>query len=318
MKFVLENLSVMVQLRREKWTIILAFAAIYVVWGSTYLAILIGLNDIPPFLLSGIRFLVAGIILHIWCWWKGESFPSQVAIVKNSIAGILMLVGGTVSVAWAEQYLSSSMAAIIVTILPFWFVLLDRKQWKFYFSNKSILTGLLLGFTGVSLLLGFGNNKSMFHSSHSNLLEGISVILLGGIAWTLGSLYSKYQPAKTSLLVNGSIQLLSAGIFCLIISGVIGEWSQFSIIKTAASSWAALAYLVVMGSLVAYLSYLYLLKKRSPAQVSTYVYINPVIAVFLGSIIANESITLMKVVALLIILAGVLLVNLPKYKFRTT
>jgi len=317
-KFVLENLSVMVQLRREKWTIILAFAAIYVIWGSTYVAILIGLNDIPPFLLSGIRFLVAGILLYLWCYWKRESLPSSSAMLKNSISGVLMLVGGTVSVAWAEQYLSSSMAAIIVTILPFWFVLLDRRQWKFYFSNKSILTGLLLGFAGVSLLLGFGNQRPLLHANNSNQWQGIAVILFGGIAWTLGSLYSKYQPLKTPLLVNGSIQLLSAGIFCLLISGFAGEWSQFSFVKTEARSWAALAYLVVMGSLVAYLSYLYLLKKKSPAQVSTYVYINPVIAVLLGNFIANETINFLKIIALIIILGGVLLVNLPKYKFRTT
>ena len=171
-------------LDKEKWTIILAFAAIYIVWGSTYLAILIGLNDIPPFLMSAIRFLLAGIILHIWCQWKGESLPSREVIVKNSIAGILMLVGGTVSVAWAEQYLSSSMAAIIGTILPFWFVVLDSRQWKFYFRNKSILTGLFLGFAGVCLLLGFGSKEWSLHQTYSSQLQGIIVILLGGVAWT--------------------------------------------------------------------------------------------------------------------------------------
>ena len=305
-------------LDREKWTIILAFAAIYIVWGSTYLAILIGLNDIPPFLMSAIRFLLAGVILHIWCQLKAESLPSREVIVKNSIAGILMLVGGTVSVAWAEQYLSSSMAAIIVTILPFWFVVLDSRQWKFYFRNKSILTGLFLGFAGVCLLLGFGSKEWLLHQTYSSQLQGIIVILLGGVAWTLGSLYSKYQPVKTSLLVNGYIQLLSSGIFCLMISGVIGEWQRFSVVDTSTSSWLALIYLAVMGSLVAYLSYLYLLKKRSPAEVSTYVYINPVIAVLLGSMMANESISLLKMAALFIILAGVLLVNLPKYRFRTS
>jgi len=308
----------MAYLIKEKWTIIFAFAAIYIVWGSTYLAIWIGLNDLPPFLMSAIRFLIAGAILLFWCRWKGEEYPNALTITKNAICGVLMLVGGTVSVVWAEQYLTSSLAAIIVTILPFWFVLLDRRHWKFYFSNKNIVAGLILGFLGVTLLLGFGSQASTPILKNSNQLIGIGVIFFGGLAWTLGSLYSKYKPAKASLLVNGAVQLLSAGFFCLIISLFAGEWRNFSIVNINSSSWWALVYLIIMGSLVTYLSYLYLLKKRSPAQVSTYVYINPVIAVVLGMLLANESISLLKIIALMIILGGVLLVNLSKYNLRST
>jgi len=318
MKFVFTNGLNMLNTSKEKWTIIFAFAAIYFVWGSTYLAIWIGLNDIPPFLMSAIRFLVAGAILQCWCSWKGEEFPDTSTITKNAVGGILMLVGGTVSVVWAEQFLSSSLAAIIVTILPFWFVLLDKRHWKLYFSNKGILIGLILGFVGVTLLLGFGNPTSSSLLKNSNQLAGIGVILFGGLAWTAGSLYSKYKPANAPLLVNGAIQLLSAGIFCLLISLVSGEWQNFSFFEINTSSWWALAYLIIMGSLVTYLSYLYLLKKRSPAQVSTYVYINPVVAVLLGALLANESISVLKVIALIVILGGVLLVNLPKNKIRST
>ena len=308
----------MTQLKKDKWAIFLAFTAVYIVWGSTYLAIWIGLNDLPPFLMSALRFLVAGGILQCWCRWKGEDYADPSSITRNAVSGILMLVGGTVSVVWAEQYLSSSLAAIIVTILPFWFVILDKRNWRYYFSNKSIVAGLVLGFAGVTILLGFGNSASAPLLRSTNQLIGIVVILFGGLAWTMGSLYSKYKPARTSLLVNGSIQLLFAGVFCLFISFMSGEFRNFSLIGINSSSWWALAYLIIMGSLVTYLSYLYLLKKRSPAQVSTYVYINPVVAVLLGTLLANESITLLKVVALLIILAGVLLVNLPKYKLHST
>ena len=300
-------------MQREKLSIVLAFAAIYLVWGSTYLAIWIGLNDIPPFLMSAIRFLIAGIILHVWCSWKHEPFPASRDMIRNSISGIFMLVGGTVSVAWAEQYLSSSLAATIVSILPFWFVVLDRRQWNFYFSNKYIIAGLVIGFLGVLLLLGFGNNRT---SLPTNQWPGIVVLLLGGMAWTVGSLYSKYKPANSSLLVSGSVQLLAAGIFCGIVSGFSGEWQHFSPEGINTSSWLALLYLIIMGSLVAYLSYLYLLKKRSPAQVSTYVYVNPMIALLLSALIANESISFLKIISLLIILGGVLLVNLPKYSIR--
>jgi len=307
----------MIQLSKERLTVLLAFAAIYIVWGSTYLAIWIGLNDIPPFLMSGLRFLVAGFILHIWCWCKGETFRGTQVITRNTISGILMLVGGTVSVAWAEQYLSSSLAATIVTILPFWFVLLDRPHWNFYFSHKAIIAGLILGFAGVILLLRYGGNKSSSALGHSNQWLGVVVLLFGGIAWTVGSLYSKYKPAKSSLLANASVQLLASGFFCLLVSWLFGEWNHFAPQKIASSSWLALLYLIVMGSIVTYLSYLYLLKKRSPAQVSSYVYINPVIALLLGSFIANESITTLKIISLVIILGGVLLVNLPRYTTRT-
>jgi len=300
----------------ERWNIILAFTAVYVVWGSTYLAIQIGLNDLPPFMLSGLRFLIAGLVLQCWCSWKGESLPDKKSIWRSSLAGVLMLVGGVVSVAWAEQFMSSSLAAIIVTLLPFWFIILDKKQWSFYFSNKSIIAGLILGFAGVCILFGFGNLS--LSANHSNQVEGILVIFCGGIAWTAGSLYAKYKPVKAPLLVNGSIQLLAAGAFCLLISWAIGEWNHFSFSATNASSWMALLYLIIMGSLVAYLSYLYLLKKRPAAQVNTYVYINPVIAILLGAVLANESITLIKIIGLTIILVGVLLVNMPKYRLHST
>ncbi len=128
----------------QKWKIILAFAVIYLVWGTTYLAILFAIKDIPPFLMSGMRFLFAGIILYFFCLVKKEQQPNFLSFSKNVFRGILMLVGGTVSVTWAEQYLPSSTAAIIVTSVPFWFVILDRKQWKFYFSNKVLIIGLLI------------------------------------------------------------------------------------------------------------------------------------------------------------------------------
>src|SRR5688572_8047940 len=143
-----------------QWKVILAFAAIYVIWGSTYLAILWVIRDIPPLLMSGIRFIAAGVILFGLCLWKGETLPDYSSFVKNSVCGILMLFGGTGAVAWSEQYIPSGLAAVIVTTVPFWFILLDRKKWSFYFSNKLIIPGLLFGFTGVVLLAGFDSHLS--------------------------------------------------------------------------------------------------------------------------------------------------------------
>ena len=294
--------------------IVLAFAAIYIIWGSTYLAILFAIHDIPPLLMSGLRFMAAGILLFGWCTWKGEKLPGYSSFLKNSFSGILMLLGGTGAVAWSEQYIPSGLAAVIVTTVPFWFILLDKKQWSFYFSNKSIIPGLLVGFTGVLLLLFFNtsDNAPTIYSGKS--LLGILVIILGGIAWTTGSLYSKYKPTGDSLLVNATVQLLVAGVVSLLISISSGESRNFSITTVSTNAWLALLYLIVAGSLVAYLCYLWLLKVKTAAQVSSYVYVNPVVAVLLGALIAGEEVTPIQRVSLLLILLGVWLVNLPKYK----
>ena len=297
-----------------QWKVILAFAAIYVIWGSTYFAILWVIRDIPPLLMSGIRFMAAGIILFGWCLWKGETLPDYSSFVKNSVCGILMLFGGTGAVAWSEQYIPSGFAAVIVTTVPFWFILLDRKKWSFYFSNKLIIPGLLFGFTGVVLLAGFDPGIYLTHNDNSKATLAILVIIVGGIAWTAGSLFSKYNAAGNSVLMNAAVQLLVAGIFSSGVSIFSGESRDFSFTTVQPSGWLALLYLVTAGSLVTYLCYLWLLKVRHPAQVSSYVYVNPVVAVLLGALFADEKISAIQIISLAIIITGVLLVNSSKFK----
>jgi drug/metabolite transporter (DMT)-like permease len=226
-----------------------------------------------------------------------------------------MLFGGTVSVAWGEQYLPSSLAAIIVTALPFWFVVLDKKQWPFYFSNKLIILGLLIGFAGVAVLVGFDKPEHPFATAgRGKQVLAILGIVAGGIAWSGGSLVSKYKPTGNSVLMNAAMQLVIAGVFTLLVSGIVGEWRAFSFEQVRISSWMAVLYLVTFGSLVTYLCYLWLLKVRPAAQVSTYVYINPVVAVILGALFMNEQITWVQVLSLVIILGGVLIVNRVRFK----
>lgn len=300
-------------MNKTQWTVILAFAAVYIIWGSTYIALLIGIQSIPPFLLSALRFLFAGIILFGWCFVKREALPSVRSIRINSIAGTLTLFGGTVSVAWAEQYISTSLAAIIVTAVPFWFIILDKKQWAFYFNNKSIIAGLIIGFAGVIILVGFDKTNTTNSTTH-NQLAGALAVVAGGIGWTSGSLFAKYRPTGSPLLINTSLQLLAAGVFSLLVSYLSGEWKTFSFSAVTTNAWMALFYLVTMGSIVAFSCYLFLLKVRPPALVSTYVYVNPIVALLLGAIFVNEPVTWIKILALTIILGGVLLVNLSKYR----
>ena len=299
----------------NNWKVMLAFAAVYIIWGSTYLVILVALKNIPPFLMSGLRFLFAGLLLLAVCIQKREPWPAAPSLKINTLCGILMLFGGTVSVTWGEQYLPSSLAAIIVTSLPFWFIVLDKKQWSFYFSNKLIIVGLLIGFAGVAVLVGFDTpGHPSADADRSKQVLAILGIIAGGIAWSGGSLLSKYKPTGNSVLMNAAIQLLIAGIFTLLVSGIVGEWNAFSFEQVHISSWMAVAYLVTFGSLITYLSYLWLLKVRPAAQVSTYVYINPVVAVVLGALFMNEHITWVQVLSLAIILGGVLIVNRVRFK----
>ncbi len=288
--------------------VIAAFAAIYLIWGSTYLAILFSLKSMPPFLLSGIRFSIAGAILLGWRLLRGER-PGMTPTLQNAFAGVLMLFGGTGAVVWVEQHISSGLAAIVVASLPFWFMLLDYRQWAYNFSQKLILLGILIGFGGIITLFGSDSGNLS-----GKTLFAIFVLLAGCISWATGSLYVKYHPSKQSTTMNAGIQMLAAGLFSALTGWFEGETRTFSLANVSAESWLGLTYLIGFGSLIGYLSYVWLLGVRSTVQVGTYAYVNPVVAVFLGWLFAAEPFSGRQLLALAVILLGVLLVNLPKYQ----
>jgi drug/metabolite transporter (DMT)-like permease len=302
---------------KQNWKIIAAFSVIYFIWGTTYLAIVFAIRDIPPLLMSALRFLLAGIVLYIICLVKNEQHPDYTSFLKIIFRGILMLVGGTVSVAWAEQSLSSSTTAIIVTSVPFWFILLDRRQWAYYFSNKILILGLIVGFIGVALLTNFNHAGSPDLAHAAKRTTSVLVLIAGGIAWTSGSLVSKYKPTGHSLLMTTAIQLIVSGFFCLFLGIFIGESDHFYFREVRQSAWLGFLYLALFGSILTYICYLWLLKVRPAAQVSSYVYVNPVVAILLGGLIGKESITWLHILSLAVILFGVLMINLPKYKIAT-
>ncbi|HEX2532825.1 MAG TPA: EamA family transporter [Chitinophagaceae bacterium] len=296
----------------SKGLIIAAFAALYLIWGSTYLGIAYALKSIPPFLMVAVRFLLAGGLLYGWCLLRGEKTPPLRSVGISALAGLLMLFIGNGAVVWVEQYLPSGLAAIIVATVPLWFVALDRRQWAAYFANKWIVAGLLVGFGGVVYLFS-GNSSAQFFDDPQKLAS-LFVLVLGTIGWTVGSLYSKYKPAEGSTPMKVAIQMLAAGIAGVPVSVATGETAQFSWSALTPESAGALLYLVVFGSLVAYSAYVWLLSVRPPSLVGTYAYVNPVVAVFLGWLFAGEAIGSRQVVALAIILAGVILVNIAKEK----
>lgn len=304
---------------KNKWLVPVAFANIYVIWGLTFIAISYGLNGFPPFILSGFRFFAAGLLIFGYLRAKGEKANSLVNWRKNAITGILILTGGTGLVGWGEQYVTASEASIAIATGPFWFIAIDKKNWKKYFSDKWIPIGLLLGFAGLILFLGGSVSSANTHSAASSSLRIIAfvVLALSSIFWVLGSLYSKNNPASHSTFMNISQQLISAGIASFLIALFRNEWSEFSITTIPVSAWLGLLFLIFLGSIVAYISYIWLLSVKPAALVSTHTYINPIVTVIAGALIGNEIINGNQLFGLFIILIGVLLTNATKY-FKLT
>jgi drug/metabolite transporter (DMT)-like permease len=293
--------------------VLLAFAGIYVIWGSTFLAISYGLTGFPPFILSGFRFLFAGLILFLWRKSQKESSGTLIDWKKNAITGILILTGGTGLVAWGEQYVTSTEAAIAIATGPFWFIALDRKNWGSYFSNKLITGGLAIGFIGLLLFLKGSIASENPQASGALRIAAFIVLALSSVSWVLGSLYSKNNPASNSTFMNISQQLIVAGLASLFIAIFRGEWQQFAPTEIPLNAITGLLFLIFFGSITAYVSYIWLLGVKDPVLVSTHTYINPIVAVIIGWIIAGESISGVQFAGLGIILFGVMLTNFSRY-----
>ncbi|MCL9805019.1 EamA family transporter [Flavobacterium amniphilum] len=294
--------------------VLIAFASIYIIWGSTFLAIAIALHSFPPFVLSGLRFFTAGLILFVWQRSKGHKGNSFVNWRKNAIVGILILTGGSGLVAWGEQYVSSTEAAIAIATGPFWFVALDKKNWKHYFSNVPIVLGLIIGFIGLILFLKGSVSTENLNANGTQRIIAFGVLTLSSISWVLGSLYSKRNPANQPTFMNTAQQLIAAGVASFFIALLKGEWQTFEVTEVTSGAWFGLAFLIFFGSIVAYMSYIWLLGVKDPVLVSTHTYINPIVAVLLGWFIANEQIGSNQLLGLFVILSGVLLTNSANYK----
>ncbi len=296
--------------RNQAIKVFLAFLAVYIIWGTTYLAAIVGLESFPPFLLSAFRFSTAGIILLIFSILKGLKFPQGKLLGLYLANGVVMLVGGSGLVTWSEQYVLSGYAAVVVASEPFIFVLLDRRRWTFYFSNKNIVAGLLIGFIGVVMFVWFSSAFELESKSADLVITGYTVLFLSCFLWVIGSIFSsRIKESDTSVVTISAVQLLSAGVFSFLLAGVTNEFDGFSFVDVTARSWSGLFFLTFGGSVVAYLSFVWLLTVRSPAQVSTHTYINPIVALFMGWWMANEPISFQQMICVGVILLGVLLTN---------
>lgn len=292
--------------------VILAFLAIYLIWGTTYLAIVIGLEGFPPFFMATVRFVIAGLILVAYSLWMGEGFPAWESLVKNAFIGLIVLTGGQGLLIWSEQYIASGYASVLVATLPVWFVVMDRMNWKLYFSNFYILAGVLIGFVGIVILFKDKlSEPTTAHDSQIQLLASLAVIA-GAMCWVIGTLYHRSRPAPGSIYLNLGWQLLGGSVMCLMISAGSGELQQLNWQETTWTSWMVVVYLAIAGSIIAFVAYTWLLKEKPSAIVGTYAYINPIVAVFLGWLLADEAITGTQLVGMSIVLFSAVLINMNR------
>lgn len=294
--------------------VILSFATVYTVWGSTYFFILKALQGFPPMFLGALRFIIAGLIMLGWSFLRGEKMFILKDIKHSALSGILMLFVGTGIVIWVEQYLPSAFVAILVSAAPLWFVLMDKPKWKENFTNKATITGLIIGFIGIVLLFSEKINSAFSLGGNHAEFGSMLLLLVGSLSWTAGSLFSKYKATSGSNTVNVGWQMLAAGIPFIPISFLLGEPQHLQWKSIPVNAWLSVLYLIFFGSIAAYTAYVWLLQVRPAAQVSTYAYVNPVVAVLLGVLFASEKISFVQLLGLAIILGSVLLINLAKYR----
>lgn len=294
--------------------VILAFITVYIVWGSTYFFILQCVRHIPPFLVGFFRFATAGTMLLAWCLFKGEKIFDWALIKHAIICGVLLLFIGNGSVIWAEQVLPSSLAAVLASASPIWFVVLDKKNWKENLHSQATVIGLIIGFLGVILLFSTQVNVALASSGYSGMMTvGLIVLIFGSISWAAGSLYSKYNSTAGGNLKT-AWQMVAGGLAFLPATFITHEWKTFHFSSVPVNTWLSLGYLIVFGSLLAYSAYVWLLNVRPATQVSTYAYVNPVVAVLLGVFLAGEKVGVIQIAGLVVVLASVLLINIPKYR----
>ena len=284
--------------------VVLGLLVIYVLWGSTYLAIRFGLESIPPFLMSGVRYGLAGAILLVVAKARGAPRLEVRDLAPAFTGGALLLLCGNGGVVWAEQHVSSGLAALLVATEPLFIVLLQAALLERRFPDPRSLAGVAVGMSGVAVLLG----PDRVAGERPDLV-GTAAVLFAAFSWALGSILSRRFRPPDSPLQAAALQMLAGGGLLLALSATAGEWARFSPALVTARSAAALAYLLVFGSLVGFTVYVWLLRAASPALVSTYAFVNPAVAMFLGWLLADEPLAPRTLLAAALIVGAVVLIT---------
>jgi drug/metabolite transporter (DMT)-like permease len=280
----------------------IAWIAICIIWGTTYFAIRIGVADLPPMLFAGFRWIAAGIILVSIQRLLGNKLPQRNEIKHLAIVGIALIGVANGLVVVAEQWIPSGLTALLITTLPFWMVSFESLLPNGPKFNRYIIFGLIIGLAGVFLIFG----KDLQKWINGNYLFGVLALMGAVISWSLGSIYSKYKKTSVHPMMGASVQMLIAGVLQTLLGLILGEHNSFHL--TQNGFWA-IAYLVIFGSIFGYASYIYAIHHLPLSFVSTYAYINPIIALLLGWYFLNEELSYNILIAAVLIFIGVTLVK---------
>ncbi len=290
-------------MKTKLWT---ALLALYIVWGSTYLAIRFAVETIPPFMHASIRFLISGIILYLWRRAAGDSIPTASNWKSTAVVGTLLLLGGNGLVSLAEKNIPSGIAALVISTSPFWLVLFESLRAGGTKPNWQSILGLVIGFGGVFLLIG---PAEITGSTQEFNTASVIMLLIAPFLWSLGSIYARGADMPKSTLMSTGMQMLAGSVSLFIVSVLTGELNGFSFGDVSMRSWWGLIYLITFGSLVGFVSYGWLLHNAPVSLTSTYAYVNPVVAVFLGWLLANEELNARIGIASAIIIGSVIFIN---------
>jgi drug/metabolite transporter (DMT)-like permease len=289
----------------DRGRLLTAFAALYLVWGSTYLAIRYAIDSLPPFLMAGARFVVAGAALTAWAMLRGAERPTLRQWRSTAIVGAFLLLGGNAGVVWAEQRVPSGLAALLVATVPLWMVVIDRLRPGGRHPGARVLVGVALGLAGVAILVGRGE----FAGGRGIDPAGAVVLIAASLAWALGSIYAKSASLPASPLLATGMEMLCGGLLLVAAGSVAGEWAILDLARVTLRSWLALGYLVTFGSLIGFTAYIYVLARTTPAMATTYAFVNPVVAVFLGWAFAGEPVSPRTLLAAAVIVAAVVVIT---------
>jgi drug/metabolite transporter (DMT)-like permease len=285
--------------------VIAGFAVIYIVWGSTYLAIAYAVRSLPPVLTTAARYGFAGLILCTYAWWRGAPRPVWTEWRAATIAGALLVVGGTATVCWAEQWVPSGLTSLLCATVPLWFVLLEWTARGGQRPHGLVAAGVALGLVGLAVLA----NPFTDTAADGRAVVAAGVLVLSSILWAVGSLYSRHAALPKSAVLGMGMQMMTGGLLCIPAGLLIGERATVDLAHVPAAAWIAVAFLTFVGSLLAFTTYLWLLRVSAPSRVATHAYVNPVVAVVLGWAVAGEALTARMLVAAALIVGAVVMIT---------
>jgi drug/metabolite transporter (DMT)-like permease len=296
--------------QRPTWKSLLAFAIIYFVWGSTFLAIRVGVRDVPPFLLAAMRFLAAGLVLYGWMIAKGEPSPSRREWMSVSFIAILIFVLDYGLLFWAEQRVPSGIAAVMLATIPVFMALSEIIFLRTQRLTLRLAVALLIGIGGVAVLV----SRSLNLGGAPVDRVGAVALIVAAVGWSVASVLARKLPLPPSKVMSSGAQMLAGGVFLALVAAALGEFRNFHPSTVSRGAWFSLLYLIVAGSIIGFTAYVWLIHHESPTKVGTYAYVNPVVAVLVGYFLGGEALGLRTILGTLFVLISVLVITTTRAK----